>query len=340
VSRPPVRLLVLTALVLGACADAPRPAATVSGTDITDADVDRMAAVFTSVGAVQQVPCSGAELAPGDTEEAACNRFALSALIISRIAEDYAEEHGIEIEDDAVRDTARSFEANFGAELFADALAENGVTRADFLELVRLDLLQGEVVRAVATEELGDDAIQAAYEQRLAEFTVIDVDHVLVETQEEAQEVYDLATVPGATRADFLDLAEERSIDPSAADNSGALGPSQASGYVPEFAQAALALEVGETSEPVQSQFGWHVIRLNEKTETPLEDVRDQLVNEQALPLFATHVRQLDQAGEIDVNPKFGRFDADVLQVVRADSTDPSATLVPDVPATVAPSGG
>jgi peptidyl-prolyl cis-trans isomerase C len=169
---------------------------------------------------------------------------------------------------------------------------------------------------------------------------VIDVDHILVETDEEALEIYELVTTPGATRADFLDLAQERSIDPSAADNRGALGPSQASGYVPEFAQAALELEVGGTSEPVQTQFGWHVIRLNEKTETPLEDVRDQLVSERAVPLFVERVRQLDRAGEIEVNPLFGRFDADLLQVVRVGSTDPSAGGVPDGSESLVPAGG
>ncbi len=61
------------------------------------------------------------------------------------------------------------------------------------------------------------------------------VDHILVKTKAEADDVYAQVTAPGATEQDFLDLAKEVSIDPSAKQNSGSLGSAVASTYVPEF---------------------------------------------------------------------------------------------------------
>ena len=104
--------------------------------------------------------------------------------------------------------------------------------------------------------------LRQQYEDDIASYTTVQVDHILVKTKAEADEVYAQVTAPGATEQDFLDLAKEVSIDPSAKQNSGSLGSAVASTYVPEFAAAAIALEPGEISKPVKTQFGWHVIRM------------------------------------------------------------------------------
>jgi parvulin-like peptidyl-prolyl isomerase len=134
-------------------------------------------------------------------------------------------------------------------------------------------------------------------------------------------------TAPGATREDFLATAKRESIDPSAKQNSGALPASPASQYVQEFADAAIALEPGQISKPVHTQFGWHVIRLEDETVTPFDQVRGQLVTQQEqADAFTAWIHQQVDTGQIDVNPSFGRLDTDTLQVVRITSTDPSAT--------------
>ncbi|MFV0523201.1 MAG: peptidylprolyl isomerase [Acidimicrobiales bacterium] len=82
------------------------------------------------------------------------------------------------------------------------------------------------------------------------------VRHILVEDEAEADEI--VALLRGG--ADFATLAAERSIDPSAATNGGELGCAPASNYVTPFADAVETATVGEYLDPVQSDFGWHVI--------------------------------------------------------------------------------
>ena len=82
-----------------------------------------------------------------------------------------------------------------------------------------------------------------------------------------------------AEGADFAELAQERSTGPSGP-NGGQLGWFTAGMMVPDFEEAVFALEVGEVSAPVQTQFGWHVVVLNDMRdqEAPaLEDVRAEL---------------------------------------------------------------
>lgn len=328
-------LFILGSFALAACAGSSGDAATVNDQAITDVQLDAISGVFGAVAGVQQVPCGSIE-GDSDTAEAACNRFSLGALIQFTLSEDYAAANDLTVSEDDVRIAAEQFEANFGVELLAEQLDLHGSSREAFIDLVRSSLLQDAVAKALAAVELGEDGLRERYDAALAEFTIVDVDHILVETRAEADAVYDIVTKEGATRKDFLSLAQKESIDPSAEQNRGALGPAAASGYVPEFAAAALALEAGEISQPVQTEFGWHVIHLVEKQVTPFEQIRDQLLDQEAPQVFVGWIRDQDEEGVIEVNPSFGRFDAEALTVVRISSTDPSATNPPasvEVPA-------
>jgi peptidyl-prolyl cis-trans isomerase C len=86
--------------------------------------------------------------------------------------------------------------------------------------------------------------------------------HVLLETEDQAKAVIADLRAGGV----FEDVAKAKSKDPSAAQNGGDLGFFAKEQMVPEFSDAATALKVGEvTAQPVKTQFGWHVIRLDEK---------------------------------------------------------------------------
>jgi len=87
--------------------------------------------------------------------------------------------------------------------------------------------------------------------------------HILVETEQEAEDIYKQLNAG----ADFAELARERSIDPSAKTNGGDLGFFTWGKMVPEFQQAAFALKQGEISRPVQTSYGWHIIKVLERRE-------------------------------------------------------------------------
>lgn len=87
----------------------------------------------------------------------------------------------------------------------------------------------------------------------------------------------------GPGGASFDDLAKKHSKDPGSAQRGGDLDYARPESYVPEFGQAMAKLKKGETSEPVRSQFGWHIIRLEDTREAqfpPLEEVRDRIAQQ------------------------------------------------------------
>jgi hypothetical protein len=335
-SRRLVPLVLGTALIVltTACGRAAgQPAAAhVAGTEVTDAQLAVTAGVFESLFGLQHAAC-GQQDGAGDTAAAACNRYSLGAMIQFRLVQDYASRNGITVSEDQVQKAIDGFEAQVGKDTLAGLLTTNNVTHDDFTQLVRLSLLENEV--ATHLGKVGVGQLRTAYQQNPEQYATLTADHILVKTKAEAEDVYRQVTAPGATRADFLKLAKQVSIDPSAAQNSGALPPATpASKFVKPFADAALALKPGEISHPVHTPFGWHVIHLVDKQITPFAQVRQQA----EANAFRDWVRQQDQAGAIDVDPSFGRFDPSTLQVVRITSTDPSATTSPATSSVASPS--
>ncbi|MGB3409426.1 MAG: peptidylprolyl isomerase [Jannaschia sp.] len=153
--------------------------------------------------------------------------------------------------------------------LRADELGLENETRA---------FLAGRLIDRAATQPLSDDDLQAAYDSQYgaAEPEVeYNASHILVETVEEARALRQQLE----DGADFAELAREHSTGPSGP-NGGLLGWFGAGMMVPEFEAAVTALEAGEISDPVQTQFGWHIVTLNEtrqKDAPPLDEVRAEL---------------------------------------------------------------
>ena len=102
---------------------------------------------------------------------------------------------------------------------------------------------------------------------------------------------------------DFAALAEAHSTGPSAP-RGGDLGYFTADRMVPAFSEAAFALEVGAVSDPVQSEFGWHVIKLEDRRlrpPPPLEEVRDQMTALVLRDLIRSKTEELRRAADIEI---------------------------------------
>ena len=128
--------------------------------------------------------------------------------------------------------------------------------------------------------EVSDTAIEKAYQKFAADTASreqVTAAHILVETEDDAKAV--IASLEGG--ADFAELAKSKSTGPSGP-NGGSLGTFGRGQMVPAFENAAFALSDGNFSKsPVQTQFGWHVIKVEKKAIAPaptLEAMRDQLV--------------------------------------------------------------
>lgn len=273
---------------------------------------------YTFLAGLNQATCGTPE--EGESQESACARFTLSNLIQNAFVDGFAQANDLAVDDGDVTDIIRQLDDGLGEAKVDQALQDNDLTREDLQALAERVLLFRAVQGEVAREQLTDEELRTLYRDQILSFTTIQVDHILVETEAEAQDVYRQVTAPGATEQDFLDLAKEVSIDPSAEQNSGSLGSAVAGTYVPEFAEAAVALEPGETSQPVKTQFGWHVIRMVDKEITTFADAKEQLVANNAGSAFDEWLREQAQ-GAVDVSPRYGRWDPVTVSVARVSST-------------------
>jgi len=169
------------------------------------------------------------------------------------------------------------------------------------LENERRGIIASEVIEEVMDADLSDDAVQAVYDEDYAGADAeieYQAAHILVETEDDANTIVQELT----DGADFGEMAAEKSTGPSGP-NGGDLGWFGAGVMVESFFQAVAALEPGQISDPVQTQFGWHVIKLNETRvkDTPdLEDVRADIEEQLRQAAFDAHLESLTADAKIN----------------------------------------
>lgn len=168
------------------------------------------------------------------------------------------------------------------------------------LENEERSVMAGEAVEATMATAVSDADIQAAYDSRFADGTAgeeYNASHILVETEEEALAIVE--ELNGG--ADFAEVAKAKSIGPSR-ENGGALGWFGPGRMVPDFEAAVIALQPETISGPVQTEFGWHVIRLNETrvVDAPaLEEVRDEIQLELQQIAVTEHIEALVTSADV-----------------------------------------
>ena len=186
-------------------------------------------------------------------------------------------------------------------EIFMQEAQKRGLDASDDfkaqMELARQTLLIRELFADVQKKEPVTDAeIQAEYDKFVAanggkEYKAR---HILVEKEDEAKAI--IASLKKGAK--FEEIAKKQSKDPGSGANGGDLDWATPQSYVPEFAEAMIKLNKGQTTEtPVKSQFGWHVIRLDDVRQAQLpklEEVKPQIaqqLQQQKLAKFQDDLR-------------------------------------------------
>jgi len=150
-----------------------------------------------------------------------------------------------------------------------------------------------------------DEAMKKVYEDASKQISgeqEVHARHILVETEDEAKAIEDELKKGG----DFAELAKKKSKDPGSADG-GDLGFFTKDQMVPEFANVAFSLEPGKISDPVKTQFGWHVIKVEEKRNRKppdFEQVRGQIETYVTRKAQADYVSKLREAAKIERTDK------------------------------------
>ena len=161
--------------------------------------------------------------------------------------------------------------------------------------------LSGIALQAVVGAAVTDATLQAAYDARfkdLAPATEYNAVHILVATEEEAKAIK--TELDGG--ADFAEIAKTKSTDTGSGANGGDLGWFGVGAMVKPFEDAVIAAKVGEVTAPVQSDFGWHLIKVVETriaAAPPLDDLRDELAAEIEQKAIEAHLNTLTTAATI-----------------------------------------
>jgi hypothetical protein len=165
-------------------------------------------------------------------------------------------------------------------------------------------------LNAVVASRSTPEKLRAYYDSHLAEYSQYCVRHILVEAQPQAAQLRKQIV---DDRGDFAALAKTNSLDKqgesSSANQGGALGcfsAEEMNQFIPEFRDAALTLPVNQVSEPVKTQFGYHLIEVTTKNQQSFEQAQPAIA--QQLGNVDAFLQEALSTAKIDVNPRFGTY--------------------------------
>jgi parvulin-like peptidyl-prolyl isomerase len=307
-------VVTMSAVLLASCAAFETAAAVVNGHKIDEGEfrhqLDYLAAD----------PRFAAEIPTGQqaTQKKNLARQLLTFLIHQEFIEDYAEAQGLSAPEQQVEARLNELIAGQGEEAFEAQLAKSDATLDDARAFIRKQVLRERVAEAVVAEELPEATLSQEYESRAAEFTQVHVAHILVSEEQQARNILERATPQNFGR-----LARQLSEDPGSATQGGDLGTRGSSDFVDPFRQATLDIPVGEIGGPVETQFGFHVVYVIERTTQPFNEVREQLLREVGQESFSKWLLGRIRTADILVNPRYGALDEETGEVVERRSTTP-----------------
>lgn len=275
-------------------------AATINGEVIYQAELTREIAAIARQYGIDLTSEQGRE------QRGEIARIVLDQLIDQRLILQEARRRDTLAGDAQVDQAVEEIKANFPSEAeFADALQQRGLTLNDLRERLRTTLTVQNLQAKVSTAAVTEEEIRKAFQDNRAEYdrpAQVRVRHILVESEAEAR----LALARLGRGEKFEALAAQLSKDPGSKDQGGDLGFVAQGQLVPEFEQAAFALQIGQVSAPVKTQFGYHIIQVLERQaaqpaalDQVREQIRRQLLAQKQEADFTAWLKQVRQQAKI-----------------------------------------
>jgi parvulin-like peptidyl-prolyl isomerase len=336
---------VLTAALFGlsACGGSGAPVANVNGEAISRSSVyDELRAIQKNTKYLQAIQAQGAPAIEG-TGSGTFNPDFVAQIVNQRIiltvVKQELAKRNIHLDDEDLRIAAAEVQDNFAtgdatslADAFPKAYRQTLAERAATVTRLQAD---------VGKVKIDDPSMQAYFDAHKADFAQTCVRHILVDASKhttDAKQVADGLYAQLKAGADFATLAKDKSEDPGSAPQGGALG-CDLSKFISDFSQAASKLQVNEISQPVQTQFGYHIIQVTSRADPKLDDaararIRAAIVAPAQPDLQQLLLTSLDKA-KVTVDKSIGTFQ-------KGENGQPP-TIVPPAQAstsTTAPGGG
>ncbi|MCL1601465.1 MAG: peptidylprolyl isomerase, partial [Actinomycetia bacterium] len=214
-------------------------------------------------------------LAPERDQDSSADftRFLSAVILWTAVSQAAATEFGIEPTEEEIDARLDELVAAQGEGATLEALLGEASTTEEGIrqlseQLVIQDAIQEEFGTTV--DSVSEDLVSNELANNYIDWTVVCAAHILVETEDEAAVVL----VRLDAGEDFGEVARELSTDVGSGANGGDLGCRSPAGYVPEFAAATMTADIGVVTDPVESEFGYHIILVSQREEATPEVVR------------------------------------------------------------------
>lgn len=217
-------------------------------------------------------------------------------MVQDKLIADDIKANKIEISDKEVNESFLNSVKQFGGqEQFDKMLDDYNMDVEKFKETVRKDLMYQKHKEWFEKENpVTDEEIKKYYEDNKDQFAKRDASHILVEDEKTANEIKEKLD----NGEDFADLAKEYSKDTANAANGGNLGTFSRGQMVKEFEDAAFKLKEGEISEPIKTQFGYHIIKIN-KVADSVEDNKEAITKALNDKKYADYIKELNEKANV-----------------------------------------
>ena len=329
--RSPLRrvapLLALLGVLLTSCSSvAPSPAATVNGEDISVESLQDELKIIRGNQAYREALEQSYQVQLAGTGKGTFGSAFTAQILSLKVYYELLEQSLAEHEALPGRADIAASRRNVQQQL--GTLGGKRFSRAYIDQLARQDALVTK-----AQEEATTGAIaREFFEENRDDFRQACVSHILVSTETrdeaEAERLAEEIKAQLDAGADFATLARERSDDPGGAQTSGDLDCGPKGRFVPEFDEAVFEQPLNEVSDPVKTEFGFHLILVRSRSEGTFEDAGGQL-GQQAFNAYLLELT-CGRGSDIDVNPRFGRWDRspcrDDLGLARVSAPTPPTT--------------
>lgn len=198
----------------------------------------------------------------------------VNMMVQDKLISNDMKENDIKVDDNEVNEKFLQYIQQFGGEEKFDKMLEDYNMSSDkFKETIKKDhIYQKHRAWFEENNPVSDDEIKKYFEDNKDKLVQVKASHILVEDEATANEVKEKLD----NGEDFADLAKEYSKDTANANNGGDLGYFNKSQMVEEFADKAFSMGEGEISDPVKSSYGYHIIKVEDKKDSP-EDLKEEI---------------------------------------------------------------
>lgn len=294
-------LVLAVAALLTACGQKPDGAiAKVNGEYITKEAFDKEFGLFKKMlyGSVSEEDFNKVN-EQGSSLKADLEKRISDVMIMDKIVDGEIKKNKIEITDEQkAEEKAKMAERLGGEDKFKEQMEKEGITEEELDYIVTKGLKQTKLKEwYMEQNKVSDEEIQKYFDENKDALVKYDVSHILVDTEEEAKEIKKQLN----EGKDFAELAKEKSKDEGSAANGGSLGERTLNvPFVAEFLEAMKSLKAGEVSEPVKTQFGYHIIWVKSIADN-IDDLKETIQSKLLEPKFQQYVNDLYKNSDVEI---------------------------------------